>query len=231
LEDIDFPYGYVKDIEYTVKRKGITDEELDYIFEEIEAEEEASRTEKVEYKEEFEDETDDEEEFEDEDEYEEEYEDEYEDEIPNSEQAQRELNPDFDIMPYDTEEQKKIKRVVKYVRDICKECKNKGLKISDHNGSEKEYSAVYYLQMEVHVKRSGIKALLNELKDKANGHKGHWTYINSLGLINRGFCPYCGAEPITKDYTFTVYGYTIFLCKFCYEKGKAEQKPSSWFKW
>lgn len=45
-------------------------------------------------------------------------------------------------------------------------------------------------------------------------------YLNTLGLINPGFCPLCGEEPITNQYYRGMANTTAvqYLCKECYEK-------------
>lgn len=44
--------------------------------------------------------------------------------------------------------------------------------------------------------------------------------LNSLGLINRGFCPLCGEEPIGNEYNRSMaYSKVVqYLCKDCYER-------------
>jgi hypothetical protein len=45
-------------------------------------------------------------------------------------------------------------------------------------------------------------------------------YLNSLGLINRGFCPLCGEEPIGNEYYRGIAFSNVvqYLCKDCYER-------------
>lgn len=45
-------------------------------------------------------------------------------------------------------------------------------------------------------------------------------YLNSLGLINRGFCPLCGENPIGKDYYrgFRFSKVKQYLCENCYKR-------------
>jgi len=45
-------------------------------------------------------------------------------------------------------------------------------------------------------------------------------YLDSLGLINRGFCPLCGEESISNDYHrgMAFSSAVQYLCKDCYER-------------
>ena len=45
-------------------------------------------------------------------------------------------------------------------------------------------------------------------------------YLDSLGLINRGFCPLCGEKPIGNEYYrgMAFSKATQYLCKDCYER-------------
>ena len=46
-------------------------------------------------------------------------------------------------------------------------------------------------------------------------------YFNSLGLINRGFCPLCGDEPIGEEYfraLLHTHGVKQYMCKSCWER-------------
>ena len=45
-------------------------------------------------------------------------------------------------------------------------------------------------------------------------------YLNSLGLINKGFCPLCGYQPIgCQYYRRLVHSKVVeYLCKECYER-------------
>ena len=45
-------------------------------------------------------------------------------------------------------------------------------------------------------------------------------YLDSLGLINRGFCPLCGYEPINKDFYrgFRFSKAKQYLCENCYSR-------------
>ena len=45
-------------------------------------------------------------------------------------------------------------------------------------------------------------------------------YLDSIGLINRGFCPLCGTEPISNDYHrgFRFSKVRQFLCEECYKR-------------
>ncbi len=111
-----------------------------------------------------------------------------------------------------------------YIRDICNACNEKGFEEHCFGSKDRPYNAEGYLILEKDEESLGVRLLLLELQDKVNGHKGHWSYINSLGLINRGFCPYCGETPISNDFSFTHYGYKTNICESCVEKGKMTQK-------
>jgi hypothetical protein len=57
--------------------------------------------------------------------------------------------------------------------------------------------------------------------------------LDSLGLINRGFCPLCGIEPIGETYfrELSFSSAAEFLCKQCYRRTKKTWKesiPSGW---
>jgi hypothetical protein len=45
-------------------------------------------------------------------------------------------------------------------------------------------------------------------------------HLDSLGLINRGFCPLCGVEPIGTDYYRTLLHSSAveYLCEECYKR-------------
>lgn len=45
-------------------------------------------------------------------------------------------------------------------------------------------------------------------------------FLHSRGLVNRGFCPLCGREPISEDYSRGMVGNSFrqFLCKQCHDE-------------
>jgi hypothetical protein len=48
----------------------------------------------------------------------------------------------------------------------------------------------------------------------------HRDYVESLGLLNRGFCPICGDEPIDKTYCrrFTFGNAVEYMCADCFKR-------------
>lgn len=56
-------------------------------------------------------------------------------------------------------------------------------------------------------------------------------YLDSLGLVNRGFCPLCGEEPIGHEYRRGVVDSKVvqYLCKdcYCYERTKPDLRKQS----
>jgi hypothetical protein len=106
----------------------------------------------------------------------------------------------------------------KFVTDICHALNKKGYqkKVIPVNGEYEDYSATFYMTQKT---LDPVKYLLMDLR----GEAGHWRFLQSQNLINRGFCPYCGESPIDDNYTFTVYGYSIDICKSCMEEGKRKQ--------
>jgi hypothetical protein len=105
-----------------------------------------------------------------------------------------------------------------FVKDICLALNKKGYqkKVIPVNGEYEDYSANFYLTQDT---LDPVKYLLMDLR----GEPGHWRYLQSQNLINRGFCPYCGETPIDDSFNFTVYGYSIDICKTCMEDGKRKQ--------
>lgn len=58
-------------------------------------------------------------------------------------------------------------------------------------------------------------------------HQKQLGYLESKGLINRGFCPDCGISPITSDhYREGINPKTCqYLCKDCWEAGNPFSRP------